>query len=65
MSGLNLSLVFLCMKKYKISTCMCKTCAKWKKYKFLEILVSDKNTHGLTTYIHLSLWLFKVRITQC
>ena len=23
------------------------------------ILVSDKNTHDLATYIHLSIWLFK------
>ena len=38
--------------------CMCKTCTKSKKHKFL-FLVSDKNTHDLATYIHLSIWLFR------
>ena len=33
--------------------CMCKTSTKWKNIIFC-ILVSDKNTHDLATYIYIS-----------
>ena len=56
-SCLNLSVCFYVWNKYKLCTCMCKTCTKSKKCKFL-FSVSDKNTYHLATYIHLSIWLF-------
>ena len=57
-SSLKLSVCFYVGKKYKLCTCTCKPVQNGKNISFC-ILVSDKNTHDLATYIHLSIWLFK------